>query len=180
MKKHVILILLIFSILAISPQGYPKAEDEKIVSELSNKLISFIRNGDFEGASELFHYPPALTPEEASKEKAKLIQKLKTVNEEFGGLVRFRSGKTSQTFIGVGVSGAEISYWEDGNIKFRQIIFPVEFKNDGPGFLKIGFCDINNIIQIQGVEYALPKSAKSKNRISEINRKIGQKEKDNN
>ena len=178
MKKHVILILLIFSILAISAQEYPQADDEKIVSELSNKLISFIRNGDFEGASELFHYPPVLTPEEASKEKAKLTQKLKTVNEEFGGLVRFRSGKAKQAFIGVGVSGAEITYWKKGNIKFRRIIFPVEFKNDGSGFLQIGFCEINNIIQIQGVEYALPKTAMAKNRISEINKKIGQKGKD--
>ena len=178
MKKHVILILLIFSILAISAQEHTNADDEKIFSELSNKLISFIRNEDFEGASELFHYPPALTPEEASKEKARLTQKLKIVNEEFGGLVRFRSVKTSPAFIGVGVSGAEITYWKQGNMKFRRIIFPVEFKNDGPGFLKIGFCDINNITQIQGVEYALPMSAATKKRISEINRKIGQKVKE--
>ena len=180
MKNHVILILLTFSIFAISAQEYSQADDEKIVSELSNKLISFIRNRDFEGASELFHYPSILTPDEASKEKAKLVQKLKTVNEEFWGLVRFRSGKTSQTFIGVGVSGAEITYWRESNIKFRRMIFPVEYKKEGPGFLKIGFCDIDKKIKIQGVEFALPKSAKAKNRISEINKKINQKGKEDN
>ena len=57
MKKLLILALCISSMLIVNTQVCSQEDNEKKFAELSNKLISHLRNNDFKGASELFHYP---------------------------------------------------------------------------------------------------------------------------
>jgi len=176
-NKCILFFLIFIVAILFNTHGYAQNNNQVKIAGLTKQILNHIRNKNFDKASELFHYPKSFTLRETLKEKVSVKESLRKYNDAFGEIINFRKEDVFHKAIGLGVSGANAEYWANSKMTIINIILSVEFKNEGHGFLKIGFCEKNNKLEIQGIEYALPNTDYSKKRLSEIIKLLDRKTK---
>lgn len=140
-------------LLAIVPQVYAQPQVDQ--SYVARELVFLINENSYEAASEFFHYPESYSSEYKSKEAASVSQGLKKYMEAFGSIIETGGPIPEADYIGVGVSGADISYWEQYNETISQIVVAANFGNVGWGVFRIGFVEGVDMWEIQGVDYSI-------------------------
>jgi hypothetical protein len=154
MRKKFISIVVCFAVLGLAVQhvySQPQVDQDYVARE----MLFLIQNDSFEMASELFHYPAFYSTDKKNEEVASIRQGLKKYKEAFGGIIETGGSVPEADYIGVGVSGADINYWEQYNDTISQITLPANFENVGWGVLSIGFIENADLWEVQGVSYSI-------------------------
>ena len=140
-------------LLVIVPQVYAQPQVDQ--SYVARELIFLIDENSYGAASELFHYPESYSSEKKSEEAASISQGLKKYMEAFGSIIETGGPIPEADYIGVGVSGADVTYWEQYNDTISQIVVAANFENVGWGVFSIGFVEGSDMWEIQGVNYSI-------------------------
>jgi hypothetical protein len=122
---------------------------------VAREFLFLINENSYQAASDLFHYPVFYTTEKEKEEVESVKQGLEKYKEAFGNIVETGDSVPDADYIGVGVSGADIAYWEQYEGTISQIMVAANFENLGWGVLNIGFIENNNAWEIQGVSYSI-------------------------
>ena len=123
---------------------------------LSRKFVFYLDSGNFDEAANLFHYPQSYTEKELNREVNSITNSLKLYTTVIGTPRIIDSFKYNGKIVAVGVTGADLDYWQQKTKQSPQFILPVKFGNLGRGFLRIEFCLIKENWEIKSVDFGLP------------------------
>ena len=145
------------------------------IETLTASFFQFMKDERFDGASQLFHYPPGLTDLELSQRRKTVSTSLQLLQKEFGKVTHQQVTQPPGQVLSVTVTGCSIAYWEK-HPQYSSSLFKAEFDKEGEGFLLVSFCKITDEWQIRTVKYGLSISRPgAKTRIIEIIKMILQK-----
>ena len=152
MRTKVITFAVVIAVLCVTVQQV-NAQPQVDQNYVAGELLLLIQENSYEAASDLFHYPDFYSTEKKKEEVTSVIQGLEKYNDAFGNIIETGGSVPEADYIGVGVSGADITYWEQYEESFSQIVLPANFENVGWGVLSIGFIENAEAWEIQGVNY---------------------------
>lgn len=158
MKIRTILYVVILSVLIpLSIFAQPLTTHE----ELTKKYLAYVEQNSFEEAANLFHYPSSYSFAKKQSEFNSVKDALKRYKANLGSILQIIGKMPQGDYIGTGVSGAEIDYWNKIQNQPQQIILPCRFQNLEFCVIRIVFCEIQDKIEIQSVDYSFIRSENS-------------------
>jgi len=154
MRTKLITFAVVIAILSVTVQQV-NAQPQVDQNYVARELLFLIQENAYEAASDLFHYPDFYSTEKRTEEVVSVRQGLEKYKGAFGNIVETGGSVPEADYIGVGVSGADITYWEQYEGTVSQIVLPANFENVGWGVLSIGFIENADAWEIQGVNYSI-------------------------
>ncbi len=127
----------------------PQVDQSYVVRE----LLFLIHENSYESVSSLFHYPDFYSAEKKDEEVTSVRQGLEKYKEAFGNIIETGGSVPDADYIGVGVSGADITYWEQYEGEISQVMLPANFENVGWGVLSIAFIENSEAWEVQGINF---------------------------
>ena len=161
--------LIVLLLASLSPVHPAFGQD---IEAITASFFQFMKDGQFDEASRLFHYPPGLTDQKLSQRRKTVATSLQLLQKEFGKVIHRQVTQPPGQVLSVTVTGGSIDYWEQ-HPQYSTSLLEVEFDKEGEGFLLVSFCDITGELQIRSVKYGLLLSRPgAKARIIEVMRNI--------
>ena len=154
MRTKLITFAVVIAILSVTVQQV-NAQPQVDQNYVARELLLLIQENAYEAASDLFHYPDFYSTEKRTEEVVSVRQGLEKYKGAFGNIIETWGSVPEADYIGVGVSGADITYWEQYEGTVSQIVLPANFENVGWGVLSIGFVENADAWEIQGVNYSI-------------------------
>ena len=138
---------------------------------LSQDFLKLMEQDSFDKAASLFHYPKTYTIEKKKEEFKSVKQALKRYKRHLGNIVEQVNHMPNGKFIGIGISGADLHYWKKNQEQSAQTAIPCKFEKVEFGVIRILFCNIDNQIEIQSVDYAFIETDESKRLLKKLIKK---------
>ncbi|MCL5773104.1 MAG: hypothetical protein M1536_01800 [Firmicutes bacterium] len=153
-------------------QAPSQESSEDAIKQIASEYFRLIQNDNFDDAAKLFHYPPEYTKQELANDLRAVSSVLKLFKQEFGQIQAAKISSNPDLYYSIGEEGGNVPYWQKHPTSY-ELTFEVNFEKEGPGYIVIDFCNINNKLEIRIVNYGLPASRPdSKNRIMDVEQKI--------
>lgn len=165
-RKAIVTITILFLIL--SPVSYAQEFHEDACKELAELYFSHLKDADFLGASNLFHYPPTYSQQELDKDVEQVAEFLRYLHREFGKLNSYEPDTGLSLCYNISVGGGDLNYWKD-KPGAHPFTYKADFEREREAYVCVQFCEINDKIEVRAVSYGLPISKPdSAQRISEL------------
>ena len=152
MRAKFILFAVVIAVLCVTIQQV-NAQPQVDQSYVARELLFLIQENSYEAVSGFFHYPDDYSAEKKNEEVTSVRQGLEKYKEAFGNIIETGGSVPEAEYVGVGVSGADITYWEQYEGEISQIMLPANFENVGWGVLSIAFIENADTWEVQGINY---------------------------
>ena len=165
--KYIIRQLFVVLIMLFGATIHAFSQDQDPES-MAREYLSLVEQNRFDAAASLFHYPKSYTDQQKKSEFYSVKKGLKGLKDNLGNITQILNYIPDGKYVGYGVSGADINYWHKNQKQSQQIIIPCRFKNIDWCAIRITFCNIENRLEIQSIDYSLIKTEESKKLLKKL------------
>ena len=167
--KLIVMHLLLSLVIVFGTSFYAIGQEQDHES-MAREYLSLMERDRFNDAASLFHYPKSYNDQKKKREFDLVKKGLRSLKESLGNITQILTYILDGEYVGYGVSGADINYWHKNQKESPQIIIPCRLKNINWCVIRITFCNIDNQLEIQSIDYSFIKNEKSEKLLKKLER----------